>query len=379
LLLLDLPVSGSLLYGASLALLGLSFTAVGAATAQVTAHARGALGIAAAVLGVSYILRAAGDVGESAWRWFSPLGWAQAAQPYGDERWWPSLLALGFVVLVLGLAVELTTHRDVGAGLVPPRAGPANASPRLTSALGLALRLQRGTLIGWTAGMLVGGVAFGSFGREVSAMVEDNPELADAFAQAGTANVVDAYFATVLTVLAIIGAGFTISSVLRARAEESAGRAEPLLATGLSRTRWVLGNLTVTLVGTLLVVGAAGFGAGLVHGLISDDMGELPRLFGVTMAYTPAILVLGGLGVLLFGWVPKAAVATWAALAGCFVVSWLGALLDFPGWAQDLSPFTHVGQVPVETVAAAPLAALTAIALAAAGVGILGLRRRDIG
>lgn len=375
----DLPTTGSLVYATSIGLLGLAFTAIGAAAAQVTANARGALGIASATLGVSFLLRAAGDVGDGVLSWLSPIGWAQAAEPFGDNRWWPLLLLVGFVGLALALTAQLTAHRDVGSGLVPPRAGPAHASPRLVSALGLAARLQRGSVIGWTVGMLVGGVAFGSFGREVTSMVEGNPEIAEFLAAEGAGSLVDAYFAAILGMLAIVAAGFTVSSALRMRGEETSGRVEPLLATGLSRTRWLAGNLTVTVVGTGIVMAAAGLGVGLAHGVATDDVGQLPRLLGATFAYTPAVLVLGGLGVLLFGWLPRAAAVTWAVLGGCLVIAWLGGLLEFPAWMRDLSPFVHTPEAPVEAIAAAPLLVLAAIAVAAAGLGLVGLRRRDIG
>jgi len=374
-----LPTSGAVLYGASIGALGLTFTAIGACAAQVTEHPRGALGIAAGFLGVTFVLRAVGDVRDGAASWASPLGWMQAARPFGDERWWPLLLLLVFAAGVLALAAELTTHRDLGAGLVAARPGPAQASPGLLSAVGLATRLQRGSVIGWTTGMLLGGLSFGSFGREITAMVEENPELAEAFAQAGTADLVDAFFATALVILAIIAAGFTVSSALRLRSEEASGRVEPLLATGLSRTRWLAGNLLVTVVGTVVVIAAAGLGTGLAHGLATDDLSQVPRLLGDMMVFTPGVLVLGGLGVLLFGWAPRASAVTWAGLAVCFVVGWLGALLELPQWAKNLSPLTHVPDVPVESVTAGPLLALTAVAVAMAGAGLLGLRRRDVG
>ena len=89
-----LPTSGSLLYGASVAAVGLAFTGVGLVAAQVTEHARGAVGIGLAVLGVAFLLRAIGDVAENGLSWLSPIGWAQATNAFGDERWWPLLPAV---------------------------------------------------------------------------------------------------------------------------------------------------------------------------------------------------------------------------------------------------------------------------------------------
>ena len=376
---LDLPAGGAVVYGMSIAALGVVFTAIAAVAAQVTEHARGALGIAGAVLAASYVLRAIGDVGDGALSWLSPIGWSQAVKPFAEDRWWPLLLSLALIMILLTVAGALISHRDLGAGLVAPRPGSPTASPRLTNAVGLPARLQRGSIIGWTIGMLLGGVAFGSVGREVEELLKSIPELKDALNIAGGVDIVDAFFGTAMLILALTASGFTVGSVLRLRSEETAGRAEPLLATGLSRWRWTLGSLLVTLMGTVLVIGAAGFGAGLAHGIATGDMGQLPRLFLVSLAYTPAALVLAGLAVVLFGWAPRLTMAAWAVLTVCFVIGYLGGLLDVPAWLSNLSPFTHVPNAPLETITAGPLVALTAVAAAVTAAGLAGFRRRDLG
>lgn len=375
---LDLPVGGSVAYGVSLALLGLAFTAVGACAAQVTSHARGAIGMSLVALAVSFVLRAVGDVSNGALSWVSPMGWMQAVRPYADDRWWPMLLLVGFIGVVLGVAAELTSHRDVGAGLVQPRPGPSAASLRLGSATGLAARLQRGSIVAWAVGAFFFGATLGGFGPEMEEFVKNQPDLADLFVQAGT-TIVDQYFVTVMLILAISVSGYTVSSALRLRTEESSGRVESLLATGLSRGRWALGALAVTVAGTLVVLGAGGLGAGLLYGLASGDIGEMPGLLRAALAYAPAALALGGFAVLLFGWAPRAAMVAWAVLAICFVFAYLGVLLDIPQWLLNLSPFDHVPGAPVETITAPPLLTIAAVAVALAGIGLLGWRRRDVG
>jgi ABC-2 type transport system permease protein len=374
---LGLPATGSLAYGSSIAAFGLAFTAIGAGAAQATAHARGAVGMAAALLGVAYALRAVGDVGTPALSWVSPMGWVQAVRPYGDERWWPILLLLAFAAGMFTLAAVLTAHRDVGAGLLAARAGPGSASPRLGTSTGLAARLQRGSLIGWTVGMFIGGIAFGSLSNEVSAMADLNQDFADALA-AMSGGLVDAFRATMLLILALVAAGFTVSSVQRMRSEETSGRVEPLLATGMSRTRWLAGSLSVTLVGTLLVTGAGGLGMGLADAVVQGEAAQAPRLLVASLAYAPAAFMLAGLGVLLIGWAPRAVAAVWGLLAFCVVVGWLGTVLAFPQWVTDISPYSHISQVPAEPMAWGPLLALVVFTVASVTVGATKLVKRDI-
>jgi len=77
----DVPLAGAVLFGASVTALGIVFAAIAGCAAQITTHARGATGLAAAVLGASFVLRAAGDVGNGLLSWFSPIGWSQATRP----------------------------------------------------------------------------------------------------------------------------------------------------------------------------------------------------------------------------------------------------------------------------------------------------------
>jgi ABC-2 type transport system permease protein len=91
------------------------------------------------------------------------------------------------------------------------------------------------------------------------------------------------------------------------------------------------------------------------------------------------VLVLAALAALMFGWLPRLAVACWAVLAVCFVVGYLGGLVRFPDWFENLSPFTHVPAVPVEAVAAQPLVNLVLVVALATALAVVGFRRRDIG
>lgn len=373
---LGLPPSGSLLFGAAMACLGLAFVGITAVAAQVTEHARTARGIAVAVLGVAWALRSFGDVRENLATWLSPVGWVQAVNAFGHQRWWPLLLVLALVVLLTALAFLLTTRRDVGAGLVPPRPGSPRASRLLSSVPGLALRQQRSALFWWAIGLFLGGLAFGSFGEEVTTMLEDNPALQDVLGDSD--DLVAGYFGLILLILALVVGCFAVASVHRVRAEETAARAELLLSTPTSRTRWQLGWLVVTALGSVLVLLATGVGVVVADAVVSGSTERSLELLGATMAYLPAVAVIGGLAAALHGWAPRLGVLAWVVLAGCFVVGWLGDLLSIPDAVRNLSPFNSTPRMPQEGMDWAVVGGLSALALALLALAILGLRRRDI-
>ncbi len=374
---LDQPTAGSLAFGASLTGVGLLFAGVAAVAMQVSQSTSAAYGMVGAAIGGAYLLRAAGDVGDGTLSWLSPIGWGQAMRPYAGERWWPLALLLVGAAGLVGAAVALRARRDEGAGLVAPRPGPASARPGLTHPLGLALRLQRGALIGWAVGLFFGGLSIGLTAQDADSILGDSEEVDELFAQAA-GSLVDNYLAVSLLSRALIGTGFAIAAVLRMRGEETSGRLEPLLATALARPRWAAGYVAVAAGGTLVVLAASGLGAGIADAANSNDLGRLPLLIGSSVALAPAVWVLIGLAVALFGLLPRAAAAAWGALAACYLAAFLGPLLGLPDWVMDISPFTHVPLLPAAGFDIVPLLALTAVAAALVAVGLAGFRRRDV-
>src|SRR5699024_3848670 len=153
--------------------------------------------------------------------WLSPIGLAQKSRPYAGERWW----ALGLLLLLAAgaavVAARLAGHRDFGAGLVAPRAGPPRAAPGLGSPLGLAVRLQRGTVGWWSFAVLLTGAAYGSLADSIEDFIDDNEALEEMIARAGGGTITDAYLATSFLVLALIAGGFALQATLRLRSEES--------------------------------------------------------------------------------------------------------------------------------------------------------------
>jgi len=374
-----LPVAGSVLFGAAITAVGLVFAALTAVAAQIFESGRAAYGTVALVLGAAFALRAAGDVGDGALSWASPIGWGQRTFPYAGDRWWPLLLSLAVAGLLGVAAVALLTHRDFGAGLVRPGPGRPGASVLLRNAHALAWRLQRGAVAGWAVGLGLLGVAYGSIADSIEQYIRDNPDVAR-FLPGGAADVVNSYLALTAGLSALLAAAYGVTSVLRARAEETAGRAEVVLATATSRWTWLAAQLGVALAGSALTLVAFGIGEGAAYGTTVSDPGQVPRLVGVALAYLPAVWLVVGVAALAVGWLPRqAAIVAWVVIAYCAVVALFADSFDLPGWSRRASPFGHTPRVPLDELALTPLLLLTAMAGAFVAAGYAGLRRRDIG
>ncbi|MFE2868662.1 ABC transporter permease [Embleya sp. NPDC059259] len=381
------PAAGSLAFGLAVALSGLVFAAVAAVTAQLTENARLAKGIAGAVLGAAFVLRASGDAARAAASagshplvWASPLGWAENVRPFAGDRWWVLVLPVGLIAGCVALAYTLADRRDLGAGFVRPRPGPAHAPASLAGAYGLAWRLQRGTLCAWAVGFALAGAVFGGIADGAQDIVGDNTGTRDLIRRmGGHVALTDAFLSTMVGMLGLICVVFGAGAVLRLRDEETNGRAEPLLANTVGRLRWAGGHLLIAYAGPVLILAAGGLAMGLAYGLtVGDVSGELPRILLAALAQLPAVWVLVGLAVLVVGALPRLAAAVWGLVGLVIALGWVGPALKLPQAVLDVSPFGHLPKLPGADVTATPYPWLLALALALPAAGLFALRERDL-
>jgi len=375
-----LPTTGSLAFGLSWIASGLAFVGVAAVTAQLASGARAATGLAASVLGVSYLLRAIGDAarpdGPTWVSWLSPVGWAEQIRPYGGDRFGVGLVGLAFAAATTAAAYALAVRRDLGAGLLADRPGPPVASPRLAGPFALALRLQRGVLIAWTVAFAVFGVVVGSLANSIESMA-DSPSAREAITTlGGMSGLVDAFFSVELGASALIGSIWLVQSVNRLRGEETAQHAEAMLATGVGRRRWVLAHVAVAAGGALWLLLVGGTTIGLSAAATLHDRSQFGRLFAAELWQAPAMLVLGGLTVAAFGLVPRFAAAGWGLLVAFLLLQEVGPLLKLSDWVLDVSPYRHTPRIGAFD--AVPVVALAGVAVVLLAVGLESFRRRDV-
>ena len=371
---------GSVTYGVGLTLLGLCYAGLSLVAAQLSTSARGALGLAGTAIAVGYLVRGVGAMQDNALVWASPFGWAQGMDAFGVERWWPTLLLLALTATLLGLAAWLTGHRDFGGGLLQTRPGGPRASRFLGTPVGLALRLQRGLLIGWGIGLTALGLLYGAVIPTIPDLVASNPDIAQVIGASADAEqgLVDAFLRYIFLFMALISTGFAVTSVLRLRSEEESGRAEAVLATRISRTTWVGATCLVAGLGALLLSLLMGLGLAVGYGMAMGEWDRLVGQLGGQLSYLPGVLLIAAVAVAIAGLLPRWSLLAWAGVAFIFFQVMLGETLRLPDWVDAISPFWHLSGLPVETFN--PLPAVTELVLAAALVllGLWGYRRRDL-
>ncbi|MFI1168283.1 ABC transporter permease [Streptomyces sp. NPDC020801] len=368
-------VSGALAFGLGVAGVGMVFATMAAIVAQLTESARLARGLTAAVLGAAFVLRAAGDSatadGSSVLTWVSPLGWLEDLRAFAAERWWVLLLLAAATALQAAVAYELAGRRDVGMSFLPTRPGPAEGG--LGTAGALAWRLQRGSVLGWSTGFFLAGVVYGRLTDGAAELVGDNDKAREIFQRmGGQSALTDAFLAAMVGMLGLIAALYVVSSVLRLSGEETSGRAEPVLAGAVGRLRWACGHLLISFGGSVLIMLLAGLGFAVGYGK------QVGPILGACLLQVAAVWVIGGIAVLLYGVLPRGAVAAWGVAGAVLLIGWIGPALNVPQLVLDLSPFGHLPKLPGGRMEWEPVGVLLTLAALLVAGGLAGLRRRDL-
>ena len=377
-----LDAYSSLVLGMSLAAFGCLFAAITGVAVQLTESSGDARYLMAGLLVGFFIVRVFGwDDGDYVWvSWLSPYGWVHHIGPFAGNKIWIFAIFLAFIPGLTALAYWLSSMRDLGAGIITQRPGPARASKNLRSSLALAWRLHRGMLFFWIIIFVLMGTMLGFTAQTVTDMITTNPQFVNLILQlGGNAGVTDSYFTMMLAFLGEGFAFYAILATLKLQSQESNKYSEMVLTSSVSRSQWAVSNLVFAVLAPALVLIIFALSMGLSYGLITNALSDVTiRILGAALMYLPAIWLFTGISMLLFGLVPRLAAFSWVALVLVVIIDLLGEFFDLNQWILDISPFTHVPRLMVGDEISSSLILLFVGAMALIFVGIWGYRRRDV-
>lgn len=393
--LLDVPWSGeqSWLYAVAMGLFGLVWASIAAVVVQLVENGRSANSMLAALIGVSFVVRGIGDflgqidaVGLHQPLWLSslsPFGWLQATRPLTESDWAPLLISIGFSLAATGLALVLLSKRDVGAGLLPSRRGRARASRLLATPLGLTFKLQKNIFIGWLAGVLAMVATIGALIPQMGELFGDSGD--DSVRRrmiesiGGVGEMVPSFMSAMIAILALMVIGYALQSLTKLRSEESNGHLEQLLATRLSRIKWLLLHVGVVVAGVVVLLTVVGAGLAMFVNYLSDINVSLADYVWAGLTYVPVVLVFVAFYVLLFGFVPRLAGSiSWLYFGFVAFLSWLGPVLNLPSWVERLSVMEYFASPPVEAIDMQPVVISLLVSLSLIVAGLVVWSRRDL-
>ena len=278
---------------------------------------------------MTYALRAIGDV-ESAlsWlTWLSPQGWAAHVRPFGDNN------GAVLVLFVLATAAPWCSPAGCWSGAISGLAcsPPGSARPAIPgwpdrghSRSGC----NAGSLIGWVVGLALLGAVTGGVASSSTDLLTGNPQLPRLIAKIGGSGAIDGH-AAVHHGRARRPDRRRLRHLRRAADEQRGSRRPGRTGAGHRRQPDALDGrppARSSSSGRWCCSASAGLVAGLINGAQVGDLGGgLAAAMGAMVVQVPATLVLGGLAVALFGWLPRLTSLAWAALVVALLLGQLGA------------------------------------------------------
>lgn len=353
--------AGSIWYAASLVVFMMFASAVGLLAGQLFRNAREAQYLAIAMILGFYLLRGYIDVNSVDATWSNPISWFAETRPFsGSPELWPFLAYLGTASVLVVASLWVAAKRDLGGGVFPPRPGPSEASPRLSSPRSLITRLTREAGIAFMIGGGATAFVFGLFAKQM--------------ASSG----LDARLVLLMQVNALFACAVAVQTAQIVISEESAGRAGRVLSEPVGRSKWLAsaglvvgGRALVMLLWTGLVSGA-----GLAISL--KDASQVGAAVLDTLAYAPAALLVVAIACVLGSVHPRLAKLTWLIIVWSAVVTLRADLLQLGETARRMSPLEWMGKVPLEDWAWPSAASMTGIAVVVFALSLLLFKRRDL-
>ena len=338
----------------------------------------GAAGVAGIALAVLWSVNGL-DAGPLAA--LSPFRWTENHVALTGMYDWPALALVGVVALAfLGIGVELFSRRDMGItlGLGLPQLPAWVLGVRGPTSRAFGDQLPRA--LAWGIGLGLMGAMMASLAGSMSGQVAGDANLLRVirtvfpnynFTSAGG-------FLQLFVELFFIAAGFAASTLVsRWASDETGGRLEEVLATPLTRARWLVSGAIGAFAGA--VVFTAIFALAVAGGASSGGLTAGSALAGsASLGIYAAALI--GVGVAIGGvWRTSLAAEIVAVLViATYLLDLLAPPLKLPDWVHQLALTAHFGTPMLGQWD--PVGVVACIALAVGGtiVGTWGIRRRDI-
>jgi ABC-2 type transport system permease protein len=311
----------------------------------------------------------------------SPFRWTESHVALVGMYDWPALALVGLVAVVfLAIGVELFARRDMGItlGVGLPQLPAWVLGIRGPTSRAFGDQLPRA--LSWGIGLAVMGAMFASLAASMAGQVQGDENLMRIirtifpdydFASAGG-------FLQLFTELFLIAAGFAGATLVSKWAsDETGGRLEEVLATPLTRARWLITGAIGAFLGVVVITLV--YALGIASGASSGGIAAGDALLGSASVglYAAALI---GIGVAIGGvWRTSLAAEIVAVFViATYLLDLLAPPLNLPDWIHQLALTAHFGQPMLGNWDPVGIVACVALAIGGTILGAWGIRRRDI-
>ncbi|HSW92646.1 MAG TPA: hypothetical protein VLH14_02045, partial [Patescibacteria group bacterium] len=327
-----------------------------------------------------YVIRgAANSVSDADWmKKFTPFGWSDLLNPVLAPKPAWMIPTVIFAVIFTCLAIYAVGRRDLSSALIHQSDAARSRFLMLSSPFAFALRRSGWTIAWWGAGTVFFAAFFAAVANLGSNLAEDSP----AFKQVFSADAANDFK------LAFLGAGTMFTAVIMlimittmfsaVRREEARMYLDNLLVQPVRRSQWLLGRL-------LLIAGS--FTA--ISLLVGVTVWSIATSEGITVSLATALqgqislvgimLLVIGIGVCIYGFVPRLATAAMSVVIGwAFIFDILDILFHLSDWMKKTSILTFIPSDPSKSPDWAAFAWLIVTGAILIGVGVTRFAKRDI-
>ena len=310
-------------------------------------------------------------------------GWTANHIPLANQFDWASLLPVAVVaVVLLVIGVEAFVRRDIGATNPIPSPSLPRALVGLRGPTGRTIGHNLPSALAWGLGIGIFGFAIAGSGSSFLEQLNDAPDFVRLLNQVFPGfdiSSVGGFLQLLFVEFGLILAGLAAATLVAGWAsDETSGRLEFLLATPLSRARWVAAGGIAVIVGAAIVTALAAAGIAIGSAIVGSEISG--PVLG-TLAIGLFAAAMGGIGVAVGGLIRTSIAAPVVAIVT--IVTWfldiLGPAFGLPDAVQQLALTSHYGFTMLGDWD--PVGIVTSIVLAVGGValGAWGFRRRDLG
>ena len=312
--------------------------------------------------------------------WF---GWTTNHLPLAGAYDWASLLLVAAVtVVLLAIGIEAFVRRDIGQTSTIPTPSLPRALKGLRGPTGRTFAELLPTALAWGIGLGVFGLVMGSSAKSFVEQIGDSPAFTQLINQVFPdidLNSPGAFLQLVFIEFGLILSGLAAATLVGTWAsDESSGRTEIVLATPLSRRRWLGSGGIAVLLGIAAFVGLTMLGIGLGGATVGGDV--LTPIVG-TLSLALYAAALAGIGIAVAGLVRASLAGPVVALVT--ILTWLfdflGPALSLPDPIQQLALSSHLGQPMIGIWDPGGIVACLVLAVGGIAVGVWGIQRRDLG
>jgi ABC-2 type transport system permease protein len=311
----------------------------------------------------------------------SPFHWMENHIPLVGQLDWTAVMGVGLVgVVFLAIGVELFARRDLGVtlGIGLPQLPGAVLGVRGPTSRAFGEQLPRS--IWWGLGLGIMGALLASLVGPMSAQLSGDASLVKILAQIfpGFDLTSAAGFLQVFVELFFIAAGFAAATLVSKWAsDETGGRLEEVLATPLTRVRWLVSGAIAAFIGAAIVTlfFALGVGSGAASG---GSTAGTALLGSASLGLYMAALI--GIGVAVGGLWRTSLAAEIVALfvVATYLLDLLAPPLGLPDWVHQLALTAHFGQPMLGNWDVVGVIACLVLAVGGVAVGAWGMARRDV-